>query len=80
MSSTTEQTAAPAATGQGSHHYVLTLDIPGRISGSWFGTFTPSPTATRQDVLVHLLAQIRTDNPEFARANVAFFALESNRL
>ncbi|MFE7807610.1 hypothetical protein ACFU51_23665 [Streptomyces sp. NPDC057430] len=80
MSSQTEHTTAPAATGQGSHHYVLTLDIPGRLSGCWLGTVTPSPTATRHDVLSDLLGQIRADKPEFARANIAFFSLESNRL
>ncbi|MGX1504640.1 UNVERIFIED_CONTAM: hypothetical protein RKD43_003265 [Streptomyces graminofaciens] len=80
MSSKTEQTAAPAATGQGSHHYVLTLELPGRMSSSWYGTVTPSQTATRHDVFTALRNQISAEHPELATANVVFFSLESNRL
>lgn len=80
MTTQTEQTTAPAPAAQGTHHYVLTLDMPGRASGSWLGTTTPSPGTTRQAVLTHLLDQIRTDHPEFSRANILFFSLEPNQL
>ncbi|MGS2588465.1 hypothetical protein [Streptomyces hebeiensis] len=78
MSSQTEQTAAPAVRRQGTHHYVLTLDLPGRVAGTWYGTYTPAPGATRHDVFMALQEQARRDNPELARANVVFFALERN--
>lgn len=80
MTTQTDQTTTPTAPAQGSHHYVLTLDIPGRIAGSWFGTITPVSGATRHDVLTNLMVQIRTANPEFARPNVVFFSLEPNQL
>lgn len=78
MSQTTQ--TAQTETAQGSHHYVLTLDIPGCVSGSWFGTVTPSPTATRHDLLTHLMDQIRSENPEFTRASVVFFSFEPNQI
>jgi hypothetical protein len=78
MSQTTQ--TAQTETAQGTHHYVLTLEMPGRASGSWYGTVTPSPNATRHDVLTHLMGQIRSENPEFTRANVIFFSFEPNQI
>ncbi|MEU4271279.1 hypothetical protein [Streptomyces sp. NPDC026092] len=79
MSSTTEQSNTEAEQ-QGTHHYVLTLDLPGRIAGSWQGTVTPGSGDTRQDVFVMLREHISESSPEFARANVVFFSLEPNQL
>ncbi|MFD3944073.1 hypothetical protein [Streptomyces sp. NPDC058579] len=79
MSSTNEQNPAPA-NEQGSHHYVLTLDLPGRASGTWTGTLTPGTANTRHDLYRQLREQISASQPEFDRANVGFFSLEPNRL
>ncbi|MDH2388292.1 hypothetical protein QCN29_05710 [Streptomyces sp. HNM0663] len=80
MSSQTQQSTAPAATNQGSHHYVLTLELPGRMSSTWYGTFTPTPGASRHDVFTALRNQIGEQNPELSTGNVVFFSLEPNRL
>lgn len=80
MSSQTEQNITPTGRQFGSHHYVLTLDMPGRVAGTWHGTFTPAASATRNDIFVWLRERISAENPEFARANVVFFSLEPNRL
>ncbi|MGW6565085.1 hypothetical protein [Streptomyces sp. NPDC054975] len=80
MSSQTEQNTTPTVQQHGSHHYVLTLDMPGRIASTWHGTFTPGPTSTRNDVFLWLRERISAENPEFTRANVVFFSLEPNRL
>ena len=80
MTTQTQQTAPATQTEQATHHYVLTLDMPGRASGSWRGTLTPAPGTTRQAVLTQLLDQIHTDHPEFSRANIVFFSLEPNQL
>ncbi|MFJ8298716.1 hypothetical protein ACIQ9R_22890 [Streptomyces sp. NPDC094447] len=76
MSSTTAPTAAP----QGTHHYVLTLDLPGRMATTWTGTLTPGTTDTRHDIYALLRRHITAEIPEYARANVVFFALEPNQL
>ncbi|MCX4984544.1 hypothetical protein [Streptomyces sp. NBC_00572] len=65
---------------QGTHHYVLTLDLPGREMATWTGTVTPGTADTRYDVYVFLRKHVTADRPDFARANVTFFALESNAL
>ncbi|MES9808828.1 hypothetical protein [Streptomyces cinereoruber] len=65
---------------QGTHHYVLTLDLPGRETATWTGTLTPGPADTRHDVYTFLRKHITADQPRFARANIVFFALESNTL
>jgi hypothetical protein len=80
MSSQTQQTPAPAATGQGSHHYVLTLELPGRMSSTRSGTITPAAGASRHDVFMALRNQISDQHPELSTGNVVFFSLEPNRL
>lgn len=80
MSSTTEQTAAPAASQQGTHHYVMTLELPGRMAATWTGTVTPGVYDTRHDVYVLLRHHATADHPEYTHANVAFFSLEPNAL
>ncbi|MFD7977519.1 hypothetical protein [Streptomyces sp. NPDC059071] len=79
MSSTTEQNSIPAEQ-QGSHHYVLTLDLPGRAAVTWSGTVTPGAADTRHSLYLLLREHVSTSHPEMARANVVFFSLEPNRL
>ncbi|GGU68961.1 hypothetical protein [Streptomyces lavendofoliae] len=80
MSSQTQRSTAPTARAQGSHHYVLTLELPGRMSSTWSGTITPHPGASRHDVYMALRNQIGDQNSELSRGNVVFFSLEPNRL
>ncbi|MEU0667812.1 hypothetical protein ABZ508_16640 [Streptomyces lavendulocolor] len=80
MSSQTQQSTAPAATGQGSHHYVLTLELPGRMSSTWSGTITPAAGASRHDVFMALRNQIGDQHPGLSTGNVVFFSLEPNGL
>ncbi|MCX5304695.1 MULTISPECIES: hypothetical protein [Streptomyces] len=83
MTSTTStsasDTAAPAA-AQGSHMWVLTLDLPGRTMATRCGTSTPAVGATRYDVFLAIRSLLVADNPEMASANTVFFSLEPNRL
>ncbi|MFE5517448.1 hypothetical protein ACFQ9Q_06875 [Streptomyces virginiae] len=78
--SSSQTTAGPAPAAQGSHHWVLTLEMPGRGMTTQFGTWTPPAGATRYDVLATLRAHIVAQNPEMASANIIFFSLEPNRL
>ncbi|MFF4736330.1 hypothetical protein ACFY2W_10615 [Streptomyces sp. NPDC001262] len=75
-----QTTTAPVPVGQGSHMYLLTLDKPGQVSGSWHGTWTPPPGATRHDVLVQFTKEIEEEDPRFVGATIAFFSLEPNQL
>ncbi|MFJ4781684.1 hypothetical protein [Streptomyces sp. NPDC088762] len=83
MSSQTTQTShsdnsAPAS--QGSHHWVMTLELPGRMAATQYGTFTPPPGSTRHDVFMGIRAEITRQHPELSHANVMYFALEPNAL
>ncbi|MFD6434290.1 hypothetical protein [Streptomyces venezuelae] len=80
MSAQTEQTIETAVRPQGSHHWVMTLDIPGRLSVTATNTFTPPQGWTRQDAYTAIRDELARSNPDLARANVTFFALESNQL
>ncbi|MFD3777964.1 hypothetical protein [Streptomyces sp. NPDC058612] len=77
-SSQTTTTDAPAA--QGSHHWVLTLELPGRSSMTQSGTYTPPAGTTRYDAFQTLRRYVAADHPEMARATTMFFALEPNQL
>ena len=79
MTSTTSTSATPAA-AQGSHMWVLTLDLPGRTMATWYGTSTPAANATRYDAFLAIRSLLVADNPEMASANTVFFSLEPNRL
>ncbi|MGW1143834.1 hypothetical protein ACWD6I_01975 [Streptomyces sp. NPDC002454] len=70
----------PATPAQGSHQYVLTLDLPGRAMSTWSGTLTPGSRDTRQDVYQWLRKQITDEHPHFATACVVVFSLEPNHL
>ncbi|MGG2461735.1 hypothetical protein ACO0M4_18275 [Streptomyces sp. RGM 3693] len=65
---------------QGSHHWVMTLELPGRAMNTLYGTLTPPQGATRRDVFMGLKAEIAEESPEMAHANVVFFSLERNAL
>ncbi|MFE6906989.1 hypothetical protein [Streptomyces erythrochromogenes] len=79
QTSTTASAAVPAA-AQGSHMWVLTLDMPGRGMTTSHGTVTPPAGATRHDVFRRLLDYVASEDPRMASANCVFFTLEPNRL
>lgn len=79
-SQTTAPTATPAVAAQGSHHWVLTLELPGRASMTQYGTYTPPAGTTRYDAFQTLRHHVTADHPEMARATTIFFALEPNQL
>lgn len=80
MSTQTEHNTTPDTRPQGSHFFLITLDLPGRASFTTYGTFTPPPGATRQDVYLHLREFVTRDESSMRRANVSYFLLESNQL
>ncbi|MCX5394203.1 hypothetical protein [Streptomyces sp. NBC_00094] len=65
---------------QGTHHYVLTFDLPGEEVATWDGTVTPGTLDTRHDVYVFLRECAVAERPQFANASTVFFALERNTL
>lgn len=73
----TSQNSSPP---QGSHQWILTLELPGRCTTTQYGTWTPPAGATRQDVFVALREHIVAERPELSRANTVFFSLERNQL
>jgi hypothetical protein len=80
MTSTTTPGGQPS--GQGSHHWVMTLQVPGQGTAHGNGTWTPPPGATRQDVFEAIKARLVSQAPGMGleRGNVLFFALEPNQL
>ncbi|MGW6971704.1 hypothetical protein [Streptomyces sp. NPDC054952] len=79
--STTRRTHAPAPAGeQGSHHWLLTLELPGRAALTQDGTWTPPAGMTRQDAYLAIRRSIAGEHPEMAHANTVFFSIEPNRL
>ncbi|MGW7194987.1 hypothetical protein [Streptomyces chryseus] len=80
MSTQTEQTTSSATTSQGSHHWVMTVALPGRMAMTASGTFTPPAGWTRHDMFKAIQADVARENPELETANVMFFALEPNQL
>ncbi|MGK5627310.1 hypothetical protein [Streptomyces sp. URMC 123] len=75
-----EQTTTAASTPQGSHHWVMTVEIPGRVTFTEYGTWTPPAGATRHDAFMSIKKHMAVDHPELANANVMYFALERNEL
>ncbi|QNP67964.1 hypothetical protein [Streptomyces genisteinicus] len=70
----------PGSPRQGSHLWLLTLELPGRVMNTSRGTLTPPFGWTRYDVLLGLLEQIVAEQPELATAAVTAFVLEPNVL
>ncbi|MCG7204143.1 hypothetical protein [Streptomyces arenae] len=79
----TTQTA-PAADSipqaQGTHHWILTLEKPGRFSVTQEGTFTPPPGSTRQDVYHFIYRSVTEQDANLRGASVGYFELASNQL
>ncbi|MFC9736077.1 hypothetical protein ACFWG5_34470 [Streptomyces hydrogenans] len=78
MDTQTTQPAAPTANAQGTHMYVLTVDLPGRSAATFDGTFTPAPGTTPHDVYLDLKAHAVQRYPEMARGIVTFFSIQPN--
>ncbi|OEJ40136.1 hypothetical protein AR457_16450 [Streptomyces agglomeratus] len=72
--------SATASQPQGSHLWIITLQVPGGASATGHGTFTPPAHWTRRDAFRAVLAEMYKDAPELTGANVLFFSLEPNRL
>ena len=80
MSTQTEQSTPGTEPAQGSHHWIITLEIPGRMTGTYSGACTPAAGSTRFDVYQAIHSDVVRRHPELERSNVMFFALEPNRL
>ncbi|MFJ8161178.1 hypothetical protein ACIRBY_09605 [Streptomyces sp. NPDC096136] len=81
MTSTTSTATSHIPTAaQGSHMWVLTLEMPGRGMSTQYGTWTPPAGATRYDVFIVLRDHIVAQQPQMASANCVFFSLEPNQL
>ncbi|PWI15569.1 hypothetical protein DI272_16360 [Streptomyces sp. Act143] len=66
--------------GQGTHHFVLTLEKPGQFSMTQEGTFTSPPGSTRQDAYVAIYRSVTEQDPHLRGASVGFLQLEPNQL
>ncbi|MFC8953716.1 hypothetical protein ACFT8P_13950 [Streptomyces sp. NPDC057101] len=77
---TTQQNTVLPHPEQGTHTFVLTLDVIGRAAITSEGTITPRPGATRYDTYRDIKAQVIQAYPELTRGIVAFFSLEPNTL
>ncbi|MFD3512565.1 hypothetical protein [Streptomyces sp. NPDC058657] len=73
-------TSTPDRSEQGTHHWILTMDLPGHAAATTHGTFHLLPGQTRQDVFVLIRRSMVDKHPSMARANVVFFSFEPNRL
>lgn len=80
MATQTVSTGAAVQPEQGTHHFVLTLEKPGRFSMTQEGTFTPAPGSTRQDAYLAIYRSVTEQDPNLRGASVGFFALEANQL
>ncbi|MFJ9799845.1 hypothetical protein [Streptomyces sp. NPDC101145] len=65
---------------EGTHHWVITLEIPGRAAFTQDGTYTPRPGETRSGALHALLNSITEQKPHLRGANITFFSIEPNQL
>ncbi|KAF0646314.1 MULTISPECIES: hypothetical protein [Streptomyces] len=67
-------------TKQPTHHWIITLEVPGRASISRDGTCTLRPGDTRASVLQAIRNTITEEHPVFRSANVLFFSIAPNQL
>lgn len=68
---------------QGSHHYLITLQIPvgqGFAIASRDGTWTPPAGATRADCYRLLREALADTDPQLATGSLLFFDIQPNRL
>ncbi|MFD7980217.1 hypothetical protein [Streptomyces sp. NPDC059071] len=75
---TVESTPAPVS--QGTHHWVMTLDLPGRACVTESATWTPPPGTTRFDAYRQIRKHLAERHPDIQRAMCVFFSLEPNTL
>ncbi|MGW5479687.1 hypothetical protein [Streptomyces sp. NPDC004008] len=80
MTTHTATGAAPAQQGQGTHHFLITLEKPGRLSMTQEGTITPPPGSTRQDAYLLIYRAVTEQDSALHGASVGFFLLEPNQL
>ncbi|MDI3423633.1 hypothetical protein [Streptomyces luteolus] len=80
MPTHTQKTTGTAVQAQGSHCWVLTLELPGRMSTTSHGAFTPPSNWTRYDAFMAIKDEVARQNPELTNANVVFFSIEPNQL
>lgn len=81
MATSTAASEQPAPQPQqGSHCYILTLEMPGDRAYTAYGTLTPLPGMTRLDAFLAIKAVVAQDKPSFASANTTFFSFEPNTL
>ncbi|WP_369778847.1 hypothetical protein [Streptomyces sp. R33] len=67
-------------TQQGSHFWIMVMMIPGGRAGSYQGTITPRPSATRFDMFNQVREEIRQRAPETATGVVVSFDIQPNKL
>ncbi|GAA3032423.1 hypothetical protein FHS39_002563 [Streptomyces olivoverticillatus] len=65
---------------QGTHFFLITLDVPGRMQFTSHGTYNPPEGVTRQDAYLAIRQHVVESRPEFQQANVAFFAFDRNEV
>ncbi|MGW1767983.1 hypothetical protein ACWCQL_28555 [Streptomyces sp. NPDC002073] len=80
MSTQTAQATAPGRAEQGSHHWILTLELPGRAAMTQHGTYTPPAGTTHYDAYQAIRDYVTAGHPELSNGIVSYFALHSNQL
>ncbi|MGW7424455.1 hypothetical protein ACWGJB_31240 [Streptomyces sp. NPDC054813] len=79
MTTQTAPAADNSAQTGGTHHWVITLEMPGRFSITQEGTVTPSPGSTRQDVYRFIYQSVTEQDATLRGASVGYFVLEPNQ-
>lgn len=79
MTTPNTQSTTPAPAAQGTHFWVMTLELPGLAAMTKNGTYTPPAGTTRYDAYQAIRRHVTAEHPEMAHANTMFFALEPNR-
>ena len=80
MSETTVESTPAPAVSQGTHHWVMTLDLPGRVCVMESSTWTPPPGTTRFDAYTEIRKYLVSKHPEMRQAMCVFFSFEPNEL
>ncbi|MEU9159052.1 hypothetical protein AB0D29_02020 [Streptomyces sp. NPDC048424] len=77
---TTQNTPSlPEEGEQGSHYWIITLELPDRVAATQSGTCTPAPGWTRHDMYRAIRRDLISECPKLGNATVAFFSLEPNQ-
>ncbi|WP_328970393.1 hypothetical protein [Streptomyces sp. NBC_00239] len=80
MTSQASTTATATAAEQGSYHWILTLELPGRAAVTQNGTYTPPAGTTRFDAYLAIREYVAAGHAELSNGIVSFFSLDSNQL